>query len=471
MFVTSRNGSIGRAARRLVLLFVAAALVGGALFAGETESERIAALEREIAELRAQLEALQQGASAAPEAPQEPADTAELARRLDVLAAELERLQLGEAAGEATAGEHGLGPAASKVYAEEHGVSLGGYGEMLYQAPESRADDGSPSGRADEIDFLRAVLYVGYRFDERWVFNSEIEFEHASTDDEGSVSVEFAYLDYLARPALNARAGLLLLPVGFLNELHEPPIFLGARRPDLERVILPTTWRENGVGLFGDVGPFTYRTYLLNGLDASGFTAGGLRGGRQRGSEAKAEDFAWVGRLDYVGLPGLLAGASYYRGDSGQGLESPDRGSIDATTSLLEGHLEWRWRGLELRGLAVEGRVDDVAALNAALGLAGDDSIGEELSGYYLQAGYDLASVFDALPGALVPFVRREAYDTQAEVPAGFARDPALDVESWTLGVAFRPIDPVVFKLDYQDYDNAAGTAVDQVNIALGYLF
>src|SRR4030095_768336 len=110
-------------------------------------------------------------------------------------------------------------------------------------------------------------------------FNSEIEYEHATTgegdEEKGEVSVEFAYLDYLIRPEVNVRAGLVLIPVGFINELHEPPVFLGARRPEVEDRIIPTTWRELGAGVFGDAGPITYRAYVVNGLDSSGIEAGG----------------------------------------------------------------------------------------------------------------------------------------------------------------------------------------------------
>ena len=141
---------------------------------------------------------------------------------------------------------------------------------MLYQGYDDTLDDGTDSGATDQLDFLRAIVYFGYKWNDHWLFNSEIEFEHASTEDGGEASVEFAYLDYLWKPELNARAGLLLIPMGFVNELHEPTTFLGARRPDVERVIIPTTWRENGFGLFGEAGPVSYRTYVVNGFEADG---------------------------------------------------------------------------------------------------------------------------------------------------------------------------------------------------------
>lgn len=472
------SGSIARPwrAAAFVLAAVLISVAAAPAAAQETQSvdQKIRELERQIEELRTQVQELREegGEAGEAEAPSEDR-LAEIERRIDVLAGELERLEIGEAAARADVSELGLGPAASKVYRTGEGLSIGGYGEMLYQAPDSTREDGTPSGRADEIDFLRAIVYFGYKFNDRFLFNSEIEVEHAAVgeDNEGEVSVEFAYLDYLWRPEVNVRAGLVLVPMGFLNELHEPTVFLGARRPDVERVILPTTWRENGFGLFGEVGPVSYRTYVVSGLRGEEFSADeGLREGRQGGSEAIAEDFAWVGRVDYTPVPGLLFGASAYAGNSGQDLVDPDGRAVELGTTILEGHAEWRWRGLELRGLFARAKLDDVSRLNRTLGLTGAASVGEELSGWYLQAGYDVLAPF-ASERQLIPFARWEEYDTQDRVPAGFRADPANDVESLTLGVAFKPIDQIVVKADYQDYDNGAGTATDQFNVALGYIF
>lgn len=444
------------------------------------QKDRLEALEAEVARLKAELEALKEshdegGEEAASAGQADQADQiGELERRVDILAAEIERLRLGEAAAEASGSERGLGPAASKIYRTARGLSIGGYGEMLYQGFAGSRDDGVPSDATDELDFVRAIVYFGYKFNDHFLFNSELEVEHAVTgeDAEGEAAIEFAYLDYLYRPALNLRAGLVLIPMGFLNELHEPTVYLGARRPDVERVILPTTWRENGFGLFGDVGPFTYRTYVVGGLDASGFAAdNGLREGRQEGSETKVEDFAWVGRLDYTGTPGLLLGASAYFGDSGQDLRTPEGRRLGVGTTLYEGHLEWRFRGFELRALGVRAELDDVAELDRALGLTGSESIGEELQGYYVQLAYDLLARRGSGERALLPYVRWESYDTQSKVPAGFARNPANDVESLTVGLAFKPIDQIILKADYQNYDNGAGSGLDQLNVALGYIF
>src|SRR6185295_16305562 len=132
------------------------------------------------------------------------------------------------------------------------------------------------------------------KFNDHFVLNSEIEFEHASTEETvsasgGSVSVEFANLDYLYDPALNARGGLMLVPVGFINLVHEPPFYFGNVRPPVETEIIPTTWSANGIGLFGELLPsLQYRTYGLTSFNAKGFTNVNSRDARQNGNQELA---------------------------------------------------------------------------------------------------------------------------------------------------------------------------------------
>ncbi|HEX9941555.1 MAG TPA: hypothetical protein VGG03_06050 [Thermoanaerobaculia bacterium] len=458
-----------------MLLVLALVLAPAVLAQSGSTEDRVRDLEEQIEQLKAEIAAMKGGGQGA-----DAGRISELERRLEVLAGEIEKLKIGEAAASADQSGYGLGPAASKIYRTERGISIGGYGEVIYQQVDEaekdviavplKAEEGEEEEEEDEggdqFDLRRAVVYFGYKWSDRILFNSEVEFEHAGEE----VSVEFAYVDFLWRPQLNVRAGLLLLPVGFLNELHEPTVFLGANRPDVERLILPTTWKENGFGLFGEAGPFTYRTYVVNGLNAEGFSDEGLRGGRQGGSEASAEDLAWVGRLDYTDRPGLLVGGSVYTGNSGQGNLTAAGRAIGVGTTIVEGHLEWRWRGLEFRALGVQADLDDVAELNAARDLDGDESVGERLKGYYLQLGYDVLA--GRVAGrALIPYARWETFNTQEEVPAGFQANPANDVESLTLGVAYKPIEQLVLKADYQNGDNEAGTGVDRFNVLLGYVF
>jgi len=365
--------------------------------------------------------------------------------------------------------ETGLGPSAAKVYAVDHGVSLGGYGEWLYQSFDSSLDDGAASGAIDSADYLRLVLYAGYKYNERVLFNSEIEYEHATTGEEGEVSVEFAYIDFLLRPAINVRTGLVLVPVGLINEIHEPPTFLGARRPLVERLILPATWRELGGGVWGNAGPFSYRGYLTTSLDASGFSADeGIRGGRQEGSEAAAEDLAVSGRLDFTGVPGLLVGVSFFTGDTGQA-QAVGGVEVEGATTTLDAHLDWRWRALQVRALAARVDVDDAESISTLVG----ETIGERMDGYYVEAGYDVFSHTRWNRQQLIPFARWESFDTQAEVPDALAATVTgeNDRELITYGLTYLPIPQVAVKADFQDLDNEAGTGVDQFNLAVGFAF
>ena len=133
-------------------------------------------------------------------------------------------------------------------------------------------------------------------------------------------------------------------------------------------------------------------------------------------------------------------------------------------------HFEWRWRGIQARVLWVDVAVDQVPLLNDFQQYTGDESVGEAMGGAYFQLGYDVLATAKTQQ-ALIPFIRLETYDTQKKVPAGFSRNPANDVDVSTFGVSYLPIPNIVLKLEYQDVSNAAGTGLDQWNMAVGWLF
>lgn len=350
----------------------------------------------------------------------------------EAIAADFENFTLSDIVPPVGEGSHTLGPAASKVYGQSDGsLSIGGYGEAVYTNP----DGGDPA----TFDMLRTVFYFGYKFNENWVFNSEIELEHA---DESFV--EFAYIDYLGCENVNFRGGLMLTPMGLINEYHEPTTFLGAARPHTEGYIIPTTWREGGVSIYGEVGDFDYQVAIMGGLDGSGFGGqSGLRGGRQKGSKALAEDLAFVASLDYTGTNGLIVGASIYEGDSGQG-----QAGGDMTTSIVEAHVDYKngpWWG---RALVADAAVDDR--------VAGD----MDLSGWYAELGYDVFANDDSK--ALYPYLRLEDIDT--DITAGGIEDTAT-----TIGLHYRPIDQIVIKADVTTYDDEM--LADRLMITLGWVF
>jgi len=404
------------------------------------------------------------------EAPRE--EVGEQEEKIEILASEIEQLKTRIVLPESKEYKslYGFGPAASKVYQVERGLSIGGYGEFNYQNLVS--DKG---GKSDQFDFLRLVFYAGYKFSDRILLNTEIEFEHATSEstvasEDGSISVEFASLDFFLWEPLNVRAGLLLVPMGFINLVHEPPFFHGNQRPEVERRIIPTTWREGGVGIFGHLGSqLEYQAYLMNGLNAKGFSpTSGIRGGRQKGNRARAEDLAGTARLDWEPLEGLSLAASFFAGQAGQDQEFAGE-KADVFTVLWELHGQWRYHGLELRTLGAFGHIGDAELLSMDRG----ETIASEIFGYYAEGAYDLARVL--APTAswyLAPFFRFEIFDTQAQVPTGFARAQGADVRLYTFGVTWKPHPQIVVKADYRNFD-VQGTAnrCDELNLGAGFIF
>ncbi|NOQ13398.1 MAG: hypothetical protein GQ583_02800 [Methyloprofundus sp.] len=358
---------------------------------------------------------------------------------------------------------YGLGPAASKVYQVDQGLSIGGYGEINYQALV--ADKGSKN---DNADLERFVLYFGYKFNDWLILNSELEIEHSSTSKGGSVSMEMMSLDFLIDPMFNIRAGLMLTPMGFVNLIHEPPFYFGNNRPEVERRIIPSTWRNIGGGLFGEITPdLNYTMYAMNGLNAEGFSSGGVRGGRQKGSKAFAEDWAFVGRLDYTpsALPGLVLGGSSYVGNSGQG-----QVGVNVLTQIYEAHMEWKYHGFETRVLGSWGHVGDAAALSDFQG----EVIGNSNYGIYAEVAYDiLPLIFTDTSQYFAPFFRYEKFDTVATTQTGtnFDDDLSYEQDIFQVGFNYKPIPEVVIKLDYRNRNAKEGTVPDEVNIGFGFIF
>lgn len=395
-------------------------------------------------------------------------------RKTDILASEVEKLktQLYIPDKREYKTEYGLGPAASGVYRVNRGLSIGGYGEWVYSNYNQ--------GVKPTIDNTRAVLYAGYKFNDWILMNTEFEFEHGTTgegaENKGEVSVEFSYLDFMLKDYANVRSGMMLVPMGFINEIHEGPTYHGNYRPQVEQVIIPTTWREMGAGVWGQLAPgLQYRMYGMNGLKAEGFTSGGIREGTQSGSFATAEDFAFTGRIDYdmPFAPGLLIGGSAWVGNSGQGTvyTSKRYGSqaLNVMTQLYEGHMQWRWRGLEMRALGVMGYIGNAAQLSAAKG----ETIGSQNYGWYTELAYNIMPILwsDSIQ-YLAPFFRYEAYNTLAGVPLGFDDYGGL-YNRWIYqaGLSYKPIDNVAVKFDYQNFNSAAKKLPDQFNLGVAFMY
>lgn len=325
------------------------------------------------------------------------------------------------------------------------------------------------------------IMFLGYRFNDWILFNSEIEYEHALTQSTfgtipGYVAVEFAYLDLMFNKNFNLRTGLVLNPMGIMNEVHEPPTYLTSIRPRVENNIIPSTWRGVGLGAYGEIiEDLEYRAYIMEGLRAQGFTGGGgIRGGRQFGASAIAEDFGITGKIEYKGINGINIGASFYTGNSGQGMIDTvvNVGEvISASTMIYEGHVNGSIEGIEFAAMYAGGTIDETDALNKNL----KQSIGSAQNGMYLTLGYDVLRLFiKNSEHQLLPYVHYETLNTQAEMEEGYTASEANDRSTLAFGLAYRPMSNVIFKAEYRDEKNqvaAGSTAQDVVNILVGFMF
>jgi hypothetical protein len=351
---------------------------------------------------------------------------------------------------------------------DSESTSVGGYGEVHYINPTGPSTPGT-------VNVRRFVVYLAHTFSEKLAFRSELEVEDAKIEGGepgGEVALEQLYLDYMISPALTMRAGLVLPPVGIVNEFHEPPTFNGVVRPDFDRNVIPTTWREIGVGAVGAIPGSTglsYRVYLVNGLKSEGFSAeSGIRGGRQEGREASFANPSFTGRLEWA-RPGLRLGGSFWYGGSANQDPLLGTGTFDNAVALVSADARFDTGPFMFRAVVANISVSDAGAINTAYG----SQVGSRIAGGYIEGAYNVLSALS--PGSahrLNAFLRYENYDTQAEVPAGITEDETLARRITTFGLSYKPLYNVVFKGDYQLQRNKAGAGEgDVLALGIGYQF
>jgi len=377
-----------------------------------------------------------------------------------------------------------------EMEAEEEASSLHmhGYGELHYNVPSD--------GGTSKMDLHRMVWGVSYEFNDWISVHTEVDFEHAAQEME----LEFAYLDFLASPSFNYRAGLMLMPVGPLNETHEPTLFYSVERPLLQKVIIPTTWQEGGVGIFGSpLEGLRYRVYLVSGLAGEGFTAkDGIRKGRGKGAGGEekpktGEELAVVGRLEYHLLAGVDLGTSLYYGE----VDQNNKIAGDPSVSIYEFDGRLRMAGLDFQAVYVKIEIDGADNISRATCKEVDttstddlkdpsqphtfetqcETVGVEMVGWYVELAYHLSHLMGT-SWDLVPFIRLSEVNTQDSVPSGsngdggdFVASGKNDREVTTYGIAYYPDPQVAVKADFQNFKDAAGGDTDQYNLGIAYMF
>jgi len=340
------------------------------------------------------------------------------------------------------------------------GVIVGGYGEVLYNQPEG--DNG-------EIDVQRLVLLFGYKFNDRTQFVTEIELEHVN-----EIFVEQAFLQYSLSDNINLRAGLMLVPMGIVNEYHEPTTFNGVERPSIDASIVPSTWREIGFGVSGrlDNASIRYQAYIFNGfasVNGSNVLGGsnGLRNGRQKGIQSTINTPTFSAKLDHYGIQGLRLGLSGYFGRT-QAEDNVDAiDGADVGIAMVGFDARYALRRFTARGQFINASISDTEAYN----ILNDANLGSRLQGWYLEAAYNLLP--QTKKQQLFAFARYEDYDTHASVEGDLLRNLSYDRNEWTFGLSYKLAPGAVVKADYQIKDNAVmnNNVRNQLNFGIGVWF
>lgn len=356
--------------------------------------------------------------------------------KLDMLANEVEQLK------DQIARDGGDGAASAQAAPRQ--TTIGGYGELHYNNLET----------TNQIDFHRFVLFFGHQFTDRIRFFSELELEHslAGEGKPGEVELEQAYIEFDLAQQHAAKAGLFIVPVGILNETHEPPTFYGVERNPVETNIVPTTWWEAGLGLSGKLAPaWSYDLALTSGLNVptTGANAYKIRNGRQKVANATANDGAVTGRIKWTGIPGIeWAATAYYQEDMTQGIGAA---GTAASGALLETHAIFTRGPFALRALYAQWDLDSAAAAN------GPSPGRDKQHGWYVEPAIKLTP-------KLGVFARHAQWDNNAG--SGSTTDTAQ--KQTNVGLNFWPHEQVVLKADVQQGENGVE---DGFNLGVGYMF
>jgi len=322
-------------------------------------------------------------------------------------------------------------------------TTIGGYGELHYNNIETETN-GVVTGKKKEIDFHRFVLFINHEFSDRVRLFSELELEHsiAGEGQAGEIELEQAYVEFDVNENHTAKGGLFLVPVGIINETHEPTTFYGVERNPVEKNIIPATWWEAGAGMNGELAPgWNYDLAMHSGLNT---TDGDIRGGRQKVGKAVANDWAVTGRIRFTGIAGTeLALSAQNQADLAQGANADDN-----SATLIETHAIWNNGPFAAKALYASWDID-----GAAPKAAGKD----KQDGYYIEGSWKVRS-------DLGLFARFNSWDKSA----GDASDSEEDQTN--IGMNWWPHEDVVVKLDLESYEKGS-TEKNGFNAGIGYQF
>lgn len=401
------------------------------------------------------------------------------------------------------------------IYADGYDrFRFGGYGEILANFMDyginrfTGVNRGNTRDHRNEISIPRFILALDYKFNSKWILGAEIEFEAGGTgtayeientengeyetevEKGGEVALEQFHITRLIHPAFNVRAGHIIVPVGLTNEHHEPINFFGTSRPEGETTILPSTWHENGIEFFGTFGKgygrFNYQAQIVAGLNANGFDRNTWVASGKQGI-FETDNFTspgYVARLNYLGVPGLKVGGSFYfcnntGANSDKLTEYNGIGKIPLR--IYTADLQYKNKYVTVRGNMIYGNLgnsEDLSYRNANLSGLSPYSrttpIAKHAVSYGGEVGFNLRSICKdnhKVP-VIYPFVRYEYYNPQQEGEGKQVMDLRNKVSMWTAGANWYALPNLVIKADYTTRRIGDGkyTSENEFSLAVAYI-
>ena len=375
-------------------------------------------------------------------------------------------------------------------HAGGHRLSVGGYGEVgftrnffsdhvsRYSQPEEHKDDPSHG----KFDLPHVVVYLGYDFGHGWTMGTEIEFEHGGNglayekeDEEGGeweqevekggeVELEQFWIQKSFSRQLNLRLGHIVVPVGLNNAHHEPLNFFTVYRPEGENTIMPSTWHQTGVSLWGRTGSFRYEAQLLAGLNADQFTnTGWIHKGHKSPLEYDvANKYGVAARIDNYSIAGLRIGLSGYYGHSIGNTYPAEKNGASATYKgrVAIGAFDFTYNAHNwiVRGQADYGYLGDAEQLKYMYNRKNSKSpfkhsafVSGNAYALGIEAGYDVFSQIAQMRAAqkkLYVFGRFESYNPYASDTKGVSYD-YTSVKRMAAGVNYYPVKQIAIKAEY----------------------
>ncbi len=372
------------------------------------------------------------------------------------------------------------------------GLSVGGYGEValsrnfysdnVYRYSDSaKYKDETSHGR---FDIPHAVIYIGYDFGKGWRMQSEIEFEHTGTGSSvekeyteageweteiekgGEVELEQFWIEKTFFPYLNFRIGHMVVPVGGLNNAHEPLNFFTVYRPEGEYTILPSTWHDTGISVWGQAGKWKYTAMVVAGLDAFMFDRDNfVKNGAGSTYEFKvANNYGFAGRIDNTSIRNLRLSFSGYFGNSMHNSYPNDMrntryADIKGTTVIGSFDFVYKSDYLTVRGNADYGHLTDASTISSLKrNLTSNNApykknpVGKAADAFGVEAGYDILHFFSPKDKEqrVYVFGRYEYYDPY--IPeSGQQAYEFTDHHRIAVGVNWYPLPQIALKAEYSE--------------------